>query len=279
MRANKIEQIIREHYAGVNPSVPTCDGFVCGAPDTDVTGVVTTFTVTADVLREAERKNANMIITHEPTFFIECRGAWTQKDAVFSELRRMVREGNFVIWRCHDMMHAAVPDDIYEGFTDAMDWRAYAQPAREKSGDLNRFEEDFFDYYDIPQTTLSGVAAEMKQKLGLRAVRCAGDALRPCTRVGVLVGGGSLGFGRMPELPLRLLQKKSLDVLVCGEIMELLLGTYMADAAALGAPGGMIVLGHERSEEWGMRAMHAWLAKELSVPVAFVDAKEPFYYL
>ena len=61
--------------------------------------------------------------------------------------------------------------------------------------------------------------------------------------------------------------------------MELLLGTYMADAAALGAPGGMIVLGHERSEEWGMRAMHAWLAKELSVPVAFVDAKEPFYYL
>ena len=53
----------------------------------------------------------------------------------------------------------------------------------------------------------------------------------------------------------------------------------MADAAALGAPGGMIVLGHERSEEWGMRAMHSWLAKELSVPVTFVDAKEPFYYL
>ena len=83
MRANKIEQIIREHYAGVNPSMPTCDGFVCGDPDTDVTGVVTTFTVTADVLREAERKNANMIITHEPTFFIECHGAWTQTDAVF----------------------------------------------------------------------------------------------------------------------------------------------------------------------------------------------------
>ena len=73
MRANKIEQIIREHYAGVNPSMPTCDGFVCGDPDTDVTGVVTTFTVTADVLREAERKNANMIITHEPTFLSNAR--------------------------------------------------------------------------------------------------------------------------------------------------------------------------------------------------------------
>lgn len=54
MRANKIEQIIREHYAGVNPSMPTCDGFVCGDPDTDVTGVVTTFTVTADVKKHEE---------------------------------------------------------------------------------------------------------------------------------------------------------------------------------------------------------------------------------
>ena len=165
MRANKIEQIIREHYAGVNPSMPTCDGFVCGDPDTDVTGVVTTFTVTADVLREAERKNANMIITHEPTFFIECQGAWTQTDAVFSELRRMVREGHFVIWRCHDMMHAAVPDDIYEGFTDAMDWRAYAQPAREKSGNLDQFEDA------LPLNTL--------ESINLDRIRAVGDIIAP----------------------------------------------------------------------------------------------------
>ena len=41
----------------------------------------------------------------------------------------------------------------------------------------------------------------------------------------------------------------------------------------------MIVLGHERSEEWGMQLMQSWLSQEVSVPVYFVNAKEPFIYL
>ncbi len=278
MKANEIEARIQAHYGCEKISPHSCDGFVFGAPETDVTGVITTFTVTADILRRAAAQGANMIVTHEPTFFLECRGEWAQQDPVFEQLRRMAREQGVVIWRCHDMMHNACPDDIYEGFIDAMEWRAYAQPAVKKSMELTQFMEEFFDYYEIPPVTLEQLAHEMKQKLQMPTIRCAGDPKRCCSRIGVLVGGGSLGFGQMPDLPLRLLQKKQLDVLVCGEIVELLLGTYMADAAALGLPGGMLVLGHERSEEWGMRAMQGWLAKELTVPVTFLDAKEPFYY-
>lgn len=280
MKAYEIAQRIQKHYNC--PQIPeqSCDGFVCGEQDAEITGVVTTFTVTAEVLRQAARAGCNMIVTHEPTFFLQCRGAWTQTDPVFAALRRMTQEHGIVIWRCHDMMHNAAPDDIYEGFIDAMEWRAYAQPAKKKSMDMEQFIADFYDYYEIPQTTLAGLAGEMKQKLQMPVLRCAGDPNGPCARVGVLVGGGSMGFGVMPDLPLRLLQEKKLDVLVCGEIMELLLGTYMADAAALGLPGGMIVLGHERSEEWGMHAMQGWLQKELEgTPAVFVDAMEPFYYL
>lgn len=280
MKAHEIAARIQKHYACTQIPAQSCDGFVCGEQDAEITGVVTTFTVTADVLRKAAGTGCNMIVTHEPTFFLECRDAWAQTDPVFAALRQLAQAQGIVIWRCHDMMHNAAPDDIYEGFIDAMEWRAYAQPARKKSMDMERFIADFYDYYEIPETTLAGLAGEMKQKLQMPVLRCAGDPDRPCARIGVLVGGGSLGFGQMPELPLRLLQEKKLDVLVCGEIMELLLGTYMADAAALGLPGGMIVLGHERSEEWGMRAMREWLQSELGgLPTVFVDAKEPFYYL
>ena len=67
-------------------------------------------------------------------------------------------------------------------------------------------------------------------------------------------------------MPLRLMGEKDIDVIVCGEIAELLLGTYMQDAASLGLPRSMIVLGHERSEEWGMQLMQSWLSQEVSVP-------------
>lgn len=279
MKAQEIAARIQTHYGCAQIPSQSCDGFVCGEVDAEITGVITTFTVTADVLRQAVRAGCNMIVTHEPTFFLECMGAWAQVDPVFGALRQMAQQHGIVIWRCHDMMHSASPDDIYEGFIDAMGWRAYAQTARKKSMDMERFIADFYDYYEIPQTTLAGLAGEVKQKLQMPVLRCAGDPNRPCTRIGVLVGGGSMGFGQMLELPLRLLREKKLDVLVCGEIMELLMGTYMADAAALDLPGGMLVLGHERSEEWGMRAMQEWLTKELEIPVIFVDAKEPFYYL
>jgi len=42
----------------------------------------------------------------------------------------------------------------------------------------------------------------------------------------------------------------------------------------------MLVLGHERSEEAGMKHLGSWLAPILStIPVEFVDSGEPFCYL
>lgn len=283
LKAKEIAEAVKRHYRFEDNGQPTCDGFVYGDPETEVTGVITTFTVTADVLREAVARGANMIITHEPTFFLECRGEWGKEDAVFAGLRALLQQAGAVIWRCHDMMHGAVPDDIYSGFLEAMGWESLAKPPVEKDlsgeGGFETFLEGFEDYYEIQPTTLAGLAGEMKEKLGMGTVRVAGDPEAPCTRAAVLVGGGSLGFGRMPDMPLRLMGLKNIDVIVCGEIAELLLGTYMQDAASLGLPRSMIVLGHERSEEWGMRFMQGWLAKEVSVPVYFVNAQEPFWYL
>jgi putative NIF3 family GTP cyclohydrolase 1 type 2 len=74
--------------------------------------------------------------------------------------------------------------------------------------------------------------------------------------------------------------KENIDVVICGDITEWTLSAYVRDATMLGMNKGMLVLGHERSEEWGMKHLVGWL--ELVAPgvlVTFVDAGEPFTYL
>ena len=77
-----------------------------------------------------------------------------------------------------------------------------------------------------------------------------------------------------------LMRETNLDVVVCGDIIEWTLTPYVRDATALGMNKALLVLGHERSEEAGMKHMAEWLAPMLNdVPVHFIDCKEPFTYL
>lgn len=283
MKAKDVVAQIVKHY-GVNIELPsTCDGYKAGDPETEVTGVVTSFMATANVIREAARLGANMIITHEPTYFTgNDKTDWCTNDAVYLAKKKLIDETGMVIWRNHDLIHMTQPDGIYDGFIKEMGWEQYALPPVEKQfggeGGMQGFIKGFSDYYDLPKTTLGQLAQEFKQKLQMDTVRVIGDTAMPCSRVGVLVGGGSLGFG-IEELPMQIMEEKGIDVLVCGEITEWTTCAYIGDAVQLGLPRAMIVLGHERTEEWGMKHMRPWLEGLLSVPVWFVDAKEPFSYL
>ena len=54
----------------------------------------------------------------------------------------------------------------------------------------------------------------------------------------------------------------------------------MRDASQMGMNKGMLVLGHERSEECGMKHLPAWLKSITGdLPVTFVDAQEPSLYI
>lgn len=79
---------------------------------------------------------------------------------------------------------------------------------------------------------------------------------------------------------MELMRSRELDVLICGEILEWTLPSYVFDAWKLGLNKAIIVLGHERSEEAGMKHLGKWLHSVVGdIPVVFVDAKEPFTYL
>lgn len=62
----------------------TCDVLAGGSEEMEVTGIVTTFMATVDVIKEAIAAGANLIITHEPTYYTGNDTLdWLQQDPVY----------------------------------------------------------------------------------------------------------------------------------------------------------------------------------------------------
>lgn len=255
------------------PVDKTCDRLITGNPDMEVKKIASTFMATVDMIRKAIDKNVNFIITHEPTWFTGMDSTeWIQSDPVYLEKKRLLEEHQIAVWRFHDHMHMGTEDGIYRGFDLETGWAKYRIPNPE---DL----KGFCVCYEIPETTIAGLADFFKKCIGMEVVQIVGDPQMPVSRVGVMVGGGSLGLG-IEELPMKLMLQNQLDLAVCGDITEWTLSAYIRDAAALGMRKGMLVLGHERSEEAGMKYLGEWMKDIVpETEVIFLDAGEPFTYL
>lgn len=275
----KVEEIITKviEHTRVEP-LPldkTCDKLMIGNLDAEVTKIVSTFMATVDVIKEAIAVGAQMIITHEPTWFTGADTTeWLNKDPVYLEKLKLIQENNIAIWRFHDHMHMCAEDGIYRGFDIEMGWKDYRDVVVE--GDKM---SHFGACYTLPSTTLRDLCKVFKEKLEMDVIQIVGNPDMYVKRVSVLVGGGSLGLGH-EELPMVHMYEKNIDVVICGDITEWTLSAYVRDAAQLGMNKGMLVLGHERSEEAGMKHLGSWLEDVMpDVEIIFVDSKEPFKYL
>jgi putative NIF3 family GTP cyclohydrolase 1 type 2 len=252
-----IDKIKAQISAPVDPN--TVDTFKAGDPDTPVTGIVTTFMDTYDVLREAVAAGANLIITHEPTFYNHLdQTAFLKGDPVFEQKMAYIRDHHLVIWRFHDEWHWRKPDGIIEGFTEAVGWGKYRQP----------YDQNIFT---LPPTTVGQLAADLQAKLNSRSIRIVGDPLLRVTDVAYLPGASG------EDKELKELERDEVQVLVAGESREWETVEYVRDAAAEGRRKALILLGHEVSEESGMEYCARWLRPLFpGVPVTFIPAGEPF---
>lgn len=258
------------------PEGTTCDRLMMGDPDMEVTKIVSTFMATVDVIKAAAKAGANMIITHEPTWFTGRDDTeWVEDDEIYQKKKELIEENKIAVWRFHDHMHMCREDGIYRGFETETGWDKY-RIHFEGGGD---FPEKFGGCYELPKTTLRSLCQFFKEKMAMDVIQIIGDPDMPVSRVGVLVGGGSLGLGR-EEMPMILMKEQRLDLVICGDITEWTLPAYIRDAAQLGFNKGMLVLGHERSEEPGMKYLGEWLEDTMDgTEVIFIDSKEPFLYL
>lgn len=108
----------------------------------------------------------------------------------------------------------------------------------------------------------------------MKALRYVGDPALPCARVGSMPGawGGRRQIGFLME--------GNIDVLVCGEVNEWETNEYVRDSQHTAKPVGLIVTGHQSSEEDGMRLLADWLAGQYpGLTITHVPAGDPFTHV
>jgi putative NIF3 family GTP cyclohydrolase 1 type 2 len=260
--AREVVQRIQEHV-GVPWQKETVDTFKAGDPDTKVTGIAVTMMATFDVLQRAAASNANLIITHEPTFYnhLDDLKEIPQKenDPVLSEKLAFIKEHHLVVWRFHDHWHRRTPDGIEAGMTHALGWEAFQDKQ-------NQY------LFTIPETTLQELAATLKTRLELHTMRVVGDPHMKITRIALSPGAAGM------QREIGALENPDIQLLITGESREWETVEYTADAVSEKRNKALIVLGHIPSEQAGMEESTRWLKTFVSeVPVNFVPAAQAFW--
>jgi putative NIF3 family GTP cyclohydrolase 1 type 2 len=241
----------------------TVDTFKDGDPVTPVTAIAVTMMATFDVLKRAAALGANLVITHEPTFFghlDELAPLETAHDSLTAVKRAFIRDHRMVVLRMHDHWHRRKPDAIQAGMTRALGWQRFVRPENEH-------------LYTLPETTLGQLATTVRDKLGAPTLRVLGDPKRRVSKVAM-----APGFAGFPT-HLVALRRDDVQVLVIGEAHEWETVEYVADAAAAGMDKALIVVGHIPSEQAGMEDFAQWLAPLVKeTTVRFVPAVDPFWF-
>jgi putative NIF3 family GTP cyclohydrolase 1 type 2 len=256
--AEAIKRIIAA--TGATPPPNTVDTIKGGDPNAIVTGIATTFLDTYQVLEKAVADHKNLIVTHEPTFYNHPDDMTVLgDDPVQAQKLAYIKEHHLVVWRFHDTWHMRYPDGILEGVIDEFGWKPY-----QSTTDPHLFT--------IPQTTVAQLAATLRAKTGLHIMRVIGDPSMQVTQVGLMPGAAGL------TRQVKLLERDDVQVLVAGESAEWEGVEYARDASAQGRHKALILLGHEVSEEAGMRYCAEWLKGVLpGIPIEYIRAGEPYW--
>jgi putative NIF3 family GTP cyclohydrolase 1 type 2 len=233
------------------------DTFKVGDAGSPITGIATTVMSTFDVVKRAVAAGKNMVITHEPTFWLGNDDARSfTNDAVYQQKVQFMRDNRVVVWRFHDNLHARQPDMSSVGLAQAIGWDGY----------LSKNEPRV---YVLPPVRLRDLARDIERRLRLPAIRVVGDPQ-------LMVSRGALMQGTAPFHAATVLP--NVDVIVAGEQREWEGVEYAFDANTAGQRKGLILIGHWVSEDEGMRLCADWLKSFVTeVPVEWIPAGDPFW--
>ena len=235
----------------------TVDTLKNGSPETVITGIVTTFTITMDVIQKAKNLNANFIITHEPTYYNhEDFTEHLNNNPIFRKKKKALEESNITVWRFHDNWHIHSPDGILTGIMEKLNWQSFQYP---KNPYL----------FHRGEITLKNLINELKTIFGIKKINVIGNPKQKIKNIAFLCGSPP------SEFFIEALTDNDVDSVIGGEFNEWGVGEFTRDAISQGKNISLIRLGHLMSEQHGMEYLVKWLKPKLpGLPIHFIESPD-----
>jgi putative NIF3 family GTP cyclohydrolase 1 type 2 len=225
----------------------TCDGFIWGDPDRDLTGVAVCWSSKRPQIQSALDEGCNLYITHEPLYPYVSHTSFMHP--LEPEKTRLLRESRIVAYRCHDVLdmmpEIGIPDSWarFLGFENPVATRNYYRAYALEEGTTAR---------KLAETIL-----EKLPSIGQDVVHLLGPLNKEVTRL--VVGTGAItNFRVMAQMG---------DVLMLTDD-----GTRLWETAqwSVDTETPILLVNHATAEEPGVRALAGFLRDKLPAPVHFI---------
>lgn len=269
----KIKRYCRGY--GIIDESKTRDKILFGSTDKECTGIVVTCWASSDVIREAARLGANLIVCHEALFWNHGDHTdWLeeQENPVYLAKKKLLEKNGITVWRDHDYIHSGIPvngiwtDGIFYGLAHQLGWTEH-------------FETDASDpmsfVFDDPKTVRE-IADHLMGKLHLNGIKLIGDPAQPVRKVKIMMHL----FGPDNDAITDVTQSNT-DLMIAMEMVDFSLMEYVRDSGQLGYNKAILCPGHFNTEEPGMEYCLEYFPKILGpdLPVWFVPSSDNYKYL
>lgn len=248
----------------------TRDKILYGDPNKECTGIVTTIYASVDVIKEAARRGANLIISHEACFWNHGDHTdWLQDNRTFIDKKALLDETGIVVWRDHDYIHSGVQwngewvDGIFYGLATELDWLDYVIQDKKTPR-----------CFQIPKTPTQDVIQYLMEKMDLNGMKCMGNLDGYTERIYIPMHI----IGQADNSELAFIEENKIDTLLCMEITDFTVAIYMRDGAQLGYDKAVLVPGHFNTEEPGMKWFGEVYLPEMlpQVPSSYCQAGDSY---
>jgi len=250
---------ILEHFRSVGfwvDWVGTCDRFLHGDPETEVTGIAVAWIPTNDAIRRAAELGCSLFITHEPAFYGGYAG-WESADRLVREKKALLDAHGITVMRCHDTWDRMPEVGIPDAWASHLGFESEPRPV-----------EAYYKTCLVNDLTVEQTAQHILSRvrdLGQDAVLVFGDKSKRVRRLAV-------GTGAITNLP-HMYELNPDAILATDDGMNFWDGGLWA--ADLGMP--LLIVNHATAEKPGMMAMASYLREVFAgAPVNYIDVGFPY---
>ncbi len=254
----------------------SCDVIKYGDPEQECTGIVVTCSATVDVIRQALERNANLLVVHEPLFWNhEDTTDWAEGNWALEEKKKLLDQGNIVVWRDHDYIHGgppmeygrSLPDGIFCGIARELGWERCVVNTELKPL-----------VFRIPPTDGETLGRMLKETLGLNGIRVIGDKTAEISTVFI---GEHLRGGEQDLQKIARIEREGAEAIIPLEIVDWSLCAYVRDCCQLGRKKVIYNIGHFNFEELGMKHLARNIPELIdhAVPVEYINSGDSYDFI